>query len=219
MEIYPSLISSNLLAIQQTLTQFDPVCHGYHLDVMDDHFVPNLTWGADFINAIIAATQKPVHVHLMVQDPTRWIKRLNLRRTDFFIFHYESFSQAQDLEKFLEQLESKNIRVGMAINPATPLSVITDFLPSLDQVLIMSVNPGFSGQSFIQETTAKIPQLVSLRKTYHLEFHICMDGGISQQNIQSLYELGVSQVAVASAIFADKNPVTAIQNLYQMCKL
>ena len=217
MEIYPSLISSNLLNIQETLTQLDPYCHGYHLDVMDDHFVPNLTWGADFINAIIAATTKPIHVHLMVQDPTRWIKRLNLRSTDIFIFHYESFSQPHDCQKLLDQLITNNIHAGMAINPATPIATITDFLPLLKQVLVMSVNPGFSGQTFIQETTEKIQPLASLRKVHDLPFQICMDGGINHDNLRSLVELGVDQVAVASAIFAHQDPVASIQKLYQIC--
>lgn len=214
MEIYPSLISSNLLTLQQTITELDPICHGYHLDVMDDHFVPNLTWGADFINAIIAATQKPVHVHLMVQDPSRWIKRLNLRTTDLFVFHYEAFAQPNDTQKLLDQLITNNIGAGLAINPTTPIAAITDFLPSLQQVLVMSVNPGFSGQSFIQTTTEKITPLHMLRKTHDLSFHICMDGGINKDNIKTVGSLGADQVAAAAAIFAQQDPVTSLKNLY-----
>jgi len=216
MEIYPSLISSDLLNIQQTLTELDPHCQGYHLDVMDDHFVPNLTWGPDFINTIIAATQKPVHVHLMVQDPERWIKRLNLRSSDLFIFHYEAFAQPHDSRKLLDQLITNNISAGMAINPTTPITAITDFLPSLQQVLVMSVNPGFSGQSFIPSTTEKIHPLVSLRKAHNLPFHICMDGGINEQNFKTVATLGVDQVAVASALFAQHNPLAALQHLYRL---
>jgi len=218
MEIYPSLISSDLLKLHATLQQLDDYCDGYHLDVMDDHFVPNLTWGPDFINAIIEATQKPVHVHLMVQDPTRWVKRLKLRSFDLFIFHYESLKQPEKIKNLLEILRDNTIHTSIALNPETPISVITDFLQVLDQILIMSVNPGFSGQAFIPDVTEKIASLVTTREDKDLAFKISMDGGISEKNIRSLVTLGVDQVAIASAIFGDQNPVSSIQKLYELCK-
>lgn len=215
MKIYPSLISSNLLNIQATLKLLDNYCDGYHLDIMDDHFVPNLTWGPAFINAIGQATEKPLHVHLMVENPERWLNRLNLTSNDCFIFHIETVKGAYTLLSVIHQLSSKKIKIGIALNPKTEISVIANHLDKVDHVLIMSVEPGFSGQAFISNAMNKIAELKKLRSAQNLSFTIALDGGINGNNITSLAQAGVDLVCVASAIFTSHDPVQALKNLYQ----
>lgn len=214
MRIYPSLISAkNLLNLDQTITDFDALCDGYHVDIMDDHFVPNLTWGAQFANAIIAKTTLPVHVHLMVENPEKWIGRLSLRADDVFIFHYEACRSGNEINDLLSKLKEKSICCGLALNPSTPVEVLETVLPVLDTVLLMSVEPGFSGQSFRQDVVQKIPKLVSLRQEKQLSYTIGIDGGVTALKIPILRDLGIDYVGVASAIFCQPDPVKALSDL------
>ncbi len=212
MEIYPSLISSDLLNLQNTINILDPVVDGFHIDVMDDHFVPNLTWGPAFINAIAGASKKPLHVHLMVDNPAKWPSRLNLRSKDLLIFHYEAIDK-KDIPALIEEIKNQGVKVGIAINPKTAISEIFEFLPNLDNVLIMSVQPGFSGQKFMLEVTEKILPLVEFRNKNNLKFKISMDGGIDKTNIKNLSDMGVEQFGVASAIFSQENWARAVKEL------
>lgn len=214
MEIYPSLISSDLLDLRATITQLDNFCDGYHLDVMDDHFVPNLTWGPAFINAITQSTHLPLQVHLMVDNPAAWIDRLKLCINDCFVFHVEAVSLDQAGE-IINRLKKKKIKVGIALNPKTPFSVVESFLSLVDQVLVMTVEPGFSGQTFIPSVLEKIDTLVSMRKDRDYFFKIGVDGGVNEENITLLKHHQVDMVGVASAIFFNTNPVEALEALYR----
>ena len=215
MEIYPSLISSDLLNLKQTMQLLDPHCQGYHIDVMDNHFVPNLTWGPAFIKAMSGATKLPLHVHLMVDDPQKWVDMLDLSKKDLFVFHVEAAGDDKKIAQLIKMVNAKNIPVGIAVNPQTPIESIFDFLPSLAQVLLMSVEPGFSGQEYMSLVEEKIAPLVS-RKQDGLSFKICMDGGINVSNIKKLAGMGVEQFGIASAIFGGDDPVAAIQKLSQI---
>ena len=212
MEIYPSLISSDLLNLQNSINILDSVVEGFHIDVMDDHFVPNLTWGPAFVNAIVGASEKPLHVHLMVDNPMKWPSRLDLRSKDLLIFHYEAVDK-KDIPMLIEEIKNQNVKVGIAINPKTKVDDIFDFLSSLDNVLIMSVNPGFSGQKFMPEVAEKIVPLIEFRKKNNLNFKISMDGGIDKTNIKNLSDIGVEQFGIASAIFSQKNWLEAVKEL------
>ena len=212
MEIYPSLISSDLLNLKNTINILEPVVDGFHIDIMDDHFVPNLTWGPAFVNDFVWETEKPLHVHLMVDNPKKWLSRLNLRPRDTFIFHYEAIDK-KDIPMFIEEIKSQDIKVGIAINPKTDVNKIFKFLSGLDNVLLMSVKPGFSGQKFIPEVIAKIAPLIEFRKKNNLNFKISMDGGIDKSNIKNLVDIGVEQFGVASAIFSQTNVVEAVKKL------
>jgi ribulose-phosphate 3-epimerase len=213
MQIYPSLISSDLLDLKQTIQQLDPHCDGYHLDVMDDHFVPNLTWGPAFINTIRQITKLPFHVHLMVDNPGKWLNRLSLQQQDTFIFHHEALPDLAVQKKLAADIHAKGIKAGISINPKTAAERIFDILPYIDLVILMSVEPGFSGQQFIQETTKKINPLLAMRHQLGKNFLITMDGGINHNNIASLAQQNVDIVAVASAIFAQKDPIVALKQL------
>ncbi|MCB9493286.1 MAG: ribulose-phosphate 3-epimerase [Epsilonproteobacteria bacterium] len=217
MEIYPSLISSDLLNIKTTLELLDPHVHGYHIDVMDDHFVPNLTWGPAFINAIRQATQLPLHIHYMVDNPEAWIGRHGLYQNDTALFHYESFSHDSDRKAFFSNIKTHSKhQIGIVINPETPIQNAFPYLQFVDNVLIMSVQPGFSGQSFMPEVMGKVSPLLEERKSQQHTFIVSMDGGINTTNIAQLAKNGVEQVGMANALFGQDDPVKACNELYRL---
>jgi ribulose-phosphate 3-epimerase len=221
MEIYPSLISSNLLELGKTITRLDQQCDGYHIDIMDYRFVPNMTWGPAFVEAFVHATSKRLHIHLMVEDPFIWVDRLALRKEDSVIFHYEAFSGEQQeragkIIALCKLITTKGYRKGLAINPETEVELIIPLLEHVDTVLVMSVNPGFSGQALIPAILDKIPRLVAAKKLQKARFLIGMDGGVNLSNIATIAAAGVDYVGVASAIFSSKDEVQALQALYHV---
>ena len=215
MKIYPSLISSDILNLRNVVKMLDPHCDGYHIDIMDDHFVPNLTWGPAFVNALRKTTELPLDVHLMVDNPEEWVSRLELKKDDFFVFHIEA---VKDCLKIIKEVKKIGCKVGIALNPATPAEQIFPFLSELDQVLIMSVNPGFSGQKFIPEVLKKADLLIKKRDLENLSFLVSMDGGIGLSNIMEVADVGVDMVGAASAIFKKDDYVAAIQELYNQAR-
>jgi len=215
MEIYPSLISGDILNIEKMITTLDGKCDGYHLDVMDDHFVPNLTWGPAFVTAIGRITTKPIHLHLMVDNPTPWLDRVTLKKDDVFIFHHEVFFHIEKTASFIARIKKLGCFVGVAINPATPVDVTFSYLPEIDHLLLMSVNPGFSGQKFMTEVVQKVAPLIKKREEMQLKFTIGMDGGVGVSTIKTLKEVGVDQVGIASAIFSQSDPTKALEELYK----
>jgi len=217
-EIYPSLMCADLLNLAKVISDFDDHCDGYHIDVMDDHFVPNLTMGPDFVNAIVAVTRKPIQVHLMVDNPKSWVNRLKLSKKDTFIFHYEAFECFNPMKELVAMVKEKGWKVGVAFNPHTNMSLAESQLSFFDKILIMAVNPGFAGQKFIQEAIEKAKSVIDCKKTQNANFKVYMDGGIGKNNIKMLAELGIDAVAVGSAIFSEKNPVQALKELYEIAK-
>lgn len=218
MKIYPSLISADLLNLASVLNMLDPHCDGYHLDVMDNHFVPNLTWGPDFINRIRQTTSKQLDIHLMVDNPHTWLSRLKLNANDMITFHIEALQKSEAIEHLVSSIHTEKLHAGIALNPATPVEKVYPHLMDLDHVLLMSVNPGFSGQTFIPDVISKIKPLVTQRSISQKHFSIGMDGGIGSTNIATLAEHGVDYACAASAIFAASNPIQALSNLYHATK-
>lgn len=218
MEIYPSLMCADLLNLKKVLSDFDDHCDGYHIDVMDDHFVPNLTMGPDFVNAIAKATRKPIQVHLMVDNPKSWVARLNLNKKDTFIFHYEAFECLRPMKDLIDMVKIKGWKIGLAFNPETNISLAIPHLVLLDKVLIMAVRPGFAGQNFMPEAIEKAKCIINCQNTQNANFKVYMDGGIGKDNIKMLMNLGIDAVAVGSAIFSEKNPVEALKDLYEIAK-
>lgn len=214
MEIFPSLISSNLLNLEKSIKILNDFCDGYHLDIMDDHFVPNLTWGPAFINSIAKVTDLPLQVHLMVDNPTKWVDRLNLKPKDYFIFHLEVFNSQSEIFDLIKYVKSKKVKIGIALNPKTELNNLFSYLNCLDTVLVMSVEPGFSGQKFMPEILTKVESLIDKKNSDNLEFKVAVDGGIDNTNVRDLDNLGVDQFCVASAIFNGNDPVINLKMLY-----
>ncbi len=214
MHIYPSLISSNVLTLEKTLQQFDRLCNGYHLDVMDDHFVPNLTWGPTFINAIRQATPLPLHVHLMVDNPEMWLNRLKLHDGDTIIFHYEAVSNDAHAKRIIDLIKASRLLAGLAINPNTAPEKIHPILANLEMILLMTVYPGFSGQSFIPDVLNKIATIRKMQQLVGNHATMCLDGGINMDTMPLVRKHQVQHVAIATAIFGQPDPADAIKQLY-----
>lgn len=220
MKIYPSLISADLLGLRDVLKKLNPVCDGYHVDIMDDHFVPNLTWGPAFVEAIGKETTLPLHIHLMVIDPTTWESRITWNSKDTLIFHIESFKDERDLiNDFITDVQASGARVGIAFNPVTPVEAIKPWLDYVSVVLVMSVTPGFSGQKFI-DITDKVKMLKDLRDKHDYSYEISVDGGVNAENIEQIQAAGADSVGVAAAIFFQKDTdyVQALKDLQKIVK-
>jgi ribulose-phosphate 3-epimerase len=233
-KIYPSIISAKILELKELIEQLEPYCAGFHIDVMDSHFVPNLTMGPDLINQIEKITLQQLWIHLMVDDPRPWVNLLKLKNNDIFTFHFESLfrdptsiklrktkgfigaSLLNEHKKLIEEIHKKNWLAGIAIKPETPTSDILDLLHFVDQILIMSVEPGLSGQKFIGTTLQKIKEISDYKLTHNLSVKIAIDGGINQTNILELANLGIEDFAIGSAIFKANNSIDAIQELNKL---
>ena len=215
-KIFPSLISSNLLELHTTLELLDPFVGGYHIDIMDFHFVPNLTWGPDFVTAICGATRKQLFIHLMVEFPEKYLPLLRLSKGDIVSIHYESPSSLS-LEALCNEISRQGWIPSIALNPETPLTVIYD-LPFLQHLLLMSVHPGFSGQKFIPSTLEKLAEAHAFKKQASRPFTLAVDGGIDEHTCSSLVKRGADQLAIATAIFKDGNPREAVQRIQKACE-
>lgn len=213
-EIWPSLISADLLDLKGVMHKLDPHCAGYHIDIMDNHFVPNLTWGAQFANAIAAHTRKPLWVHLMIDAPEVFLDKLKLPKGSYISFHVETRS---NIHAILDKIKERGWSASLALKPETPIEEAFPFLEKLKQILIMSVNPGFSGQQLIPSTLEKIVPLKHILQTRRLEIPIAIDGGITRSNIEHIHALGVNQFGIASGIFAHSKPVEELAYLYALC--
>ncbi len=211
-QLFPSLIAANLLNLEKEITQLDPYVDGYHLDVMDFHFVPNLTIGPDTINAIRAATEKLLYVHLMVEYPERYFERLQLRHGDIVAIHPESPSE-MPLDKLITLISSHGWTPCVALNPETPASILEKISAPLNHLLLMSVNPGFSGQQFMPLVLLKLKEAISIGRAANNPYVIAVDGGINQENVEALVKDGADQLIIGSALFSQHNPVFAIKAL------
>lgn len=211
--IYPSLIAADLLHLGKVIEEFNPICDGFHIDIMDNHFVPNLTFGAAFANAIAKASHKPTWVHLMVEKPHEWIHLLELMPGSILSFHFENTTEKVQL---IRRIREKNYKPSIAISPKTPIEEVLPLCNLVDQILIMSVEPGFYGQIFTESVIQKIEPLRLTREKQNLNFTIGMDGGINAKNIALLSEKGVDEFAAASAIFKSDDPVKAYEALKKL---
>ncbi len=214
--IYPSLIGGNLVCLENDIRVLESHCAGFHCDVMDFHFVPNQTLSPGMVNAIRAVTLKQLWVHLMVEEPDRYIERIDLKRNDIVSIHCEIKG---DVSAVLADIKSRGLLASLAINPTTPLKVLIPLLPTVDHVLLMTVNPGFSGQPFIKDSYERLKTVVSWREERDLSFVIGVDGGINGENIGALVRDGVGDIAVASTIFGAADPVHALEDLQKTADL
>ena len=208
--IYPALLSLDFLNVQKELEKIDSLASGYQLDVMDNHFVPNLTYGPDFVNAVSQFTYKKLWLHLMVDDPNVLLDRFFMQPESIVSFHIESNAK---ISETIKHIEEKKWFTSIAINPKTPLEEIFPFLPVIHQVLVMSVEPGFAQQDFLPQTAERIRKLDGFRQSSKLPFRIGVDGGINASNIAQVVTEGADDIAVASAIFRAKDPAKAMAEL------
>jgi ribulose-phosphate 3-epimerase len=170
-----------------------------HVDVMDGHFVPNITFGPPVVAAVRRCTQVPLDVHLMIEDPDRYIADFANAGADWLLVHQEV---CRHLHRTLTSIREHGMQPAVVINPATPVETIIEVLPLVHHVLVMTVNPGFGGQSFIPRCVAKVEHLASLRNEMGLNFRIEVDGGIGLETVETVVKAGADLLVAGSAIYA-----------------
>jgi len=181
-----------------------------HLDVMDGVFVPNLSFGTPIIEAVNKISKKPLDIHLMIVDPDRYIDHYQRLGASYLTVHYEV---CPHLHRTLSYIKSKGMKAGVSLNPHTPIELLEDIINDCDMVLLMSVNPGFGGQSFISNTFEKVKRLKQLILKHKSAALIQVDGGVDVKNIAELNQAGVDSFVVGSAIFKAENPLIYIEQL------
>lgn len=214
LKIYPSLISADIMKLEKIIKKLEPYCAGFHLDVMDFQFVPNLSWGPDTINSIRKNTKAQLNIHLMVNNPEKYIPRLSLYPNDIISIHYESPSLLNIQQNF-SLIKSFGYIPSLAINPSTPLEAIITLPAKLEHILLMCVNPGFSGQKFLDFSLDRLKALNLFRKSHNLNFTISCDGGINLENFKSVINNGADQIILGSSIFNQKDPAKTIQKFLE----
>jgi len=197
--IAPSILSADFSRLGDQVREADQAgADAIHIDVMDGHFVPNITVGPLVVRAVRRVTELPLEVHLMIEEPERYIADFCEAGGDLVIVHVET---CPHLDRTLHQIREEGVRVGVTLNPSTPVLALQEVLELVDQVLVMSVNPGFGGQSLIPYTLDKIQQLAAMRDERHLGFDIEVDGGINAKTARSVAKAGANILVIGSAIF------------------
>ena len=211
MKIAPSLLSADFANLEKEVREIEKSgADLLHLDMMDGHFVPNLTFGVPIINAIRKHTKLPFDIHMMVFNPEKYLDELEKVGVQMISFHQEA-SIHQD--RIIQEIKERKIKAGIAINPATSINNIEQILPILDYVLIMSVNPGFGGQKFIYYTLEKVKKLKKIIQNNGYNTLIEVDGGIKAENIQLLKDAGADICVAGSAVFGKPDRKKAIDIL------
>jgi len=209
MKIAPSILSADFAALGDAIARVEAAgADQLHVDVMDGHFVPNLTLGPPVIESIKKHTRLPLDVHLMIEEPERYIDTYVRAGADLVTVHVEA---CRHLQRALTQIREAGARPGMALNPATLPGVVEYVLDDLDLILVMSVNPGFGGQSFIPTAYAKLRQLRTLVGSRAVELSV--DGGVGPSNAAALAEAGAAVLVAGSAIFGAQDPAEAVRIL------
>src|SRR5580658_8268962 len=203
-EILPSILSADFARLGEQVEALEAAgCSMLHVDIMDGHFVPNLTIGPPVVESIRKITRMTLDVHLMITDPDKYAPIFIQAGGSEVLVHQEA---CRHLDRTLRMIQSEGARAGVVINPATPVAMLEDVLDVADYVLIMSVNPGFGGQAFIPHALEKVRQLTSLKRERGLHLPIEIDGGVSMENVADVVHAGVERVVAGSSIFHTVNP-------------
>ncbi len=184
-----------------------------HIDVMDGHYVPNISFGPTVMKSLDKLDTAPYDIHLMIEDPDKYIPEFVTEKTEYITVHQES---CVHLHRTIEHIKSYGVKAGVSINPATSISALESIIEDIDLVLIMSVNPGFSGQKFIEHSMSKIKKLHEIRTSNNLHFEIEVDGGVNLDNINSLKEVGCDIVVAGSAVFNAKDVNASVSQFLEV---
>lgn len=206
--ISPSMLSADFGNLERDTKMIDrSAAEWVHIDVMDGVFVPNISFGFPVMKPIRKATAKVLDVHLMIVEPEKYVKRFVEAGADYVTFHYEA---TENIDLCIDEIHAAGAKAGISIKPATPASVLKDILGKVELVLVMSVEPGFGGQSFMPASLAKVRELKALRDEMGLDFLIEIDGGISSKNAGEVFAAGCDAVVAGSAVFGAPDPEAEI---------
>ena len=209
--VSPSLLSADFGNLQRDIEMLNgSECDWLHVDVMDGIFVPNISFGQPVVRHIKKHSQKPLDVHLMIMDPGRYVQDFRDAGADILTVHYEACTH---LDRVLHAIKDAGMKAGVVLNPATSVCLLEDSVQLCDLVLLMSVNPGFGGQKFIENTYAKVRQLHGLCNRKAPQCLIEVDGGVNLQNAPLLYEAGADVLVAGNAVFKSDDPVATIHQM------
>jgi len=214
--IAPSVLAADFANLQRDIEMINnSQADWFHIDVMDGHFVPNISYGMPVIEAIKKYATKPLDVHLMIEKPERYIEIFKQVGADIITVHYEA---TVHLHRTLRQIKDVGCKAGVVLNLSTPVSVLEDILPDCYMVLLMSINPGFGGQKFEEVTIDKVKKLRKMIDDRGLATLIEIDGGVNQETGQRLINAGANVLVSGSYVFGNANPVEVISSLKNMHK-
>jgi len=210
-ELAPSILSADFARLgEQASAAVEAGAQLLHVDVMDGHFVPNITIGPPVVASLRKAVEVPLDVHLMIEDPDQFIPAFADAGADWISVHQEA---CVHLNRTLELIKTHDLKAGVVINPATPVQALGEVLDIVDYVLVMSVNPGFGGQKFIPGSLEKVRKLATMRTAKNLDYRIEIDGGVSLNNIAEIAKAGVEILVAGNAVFGKGNVKDNVRNL------
>lgn len=212
--IAPSVLSADFLNLGRDIEMLNQSkAEWIHLDIMDGLFVPNISFGLPVVQAIRKATTKTLDVHLMIEQPERYITAFADAGADVLTLHYEA---SRHLHRAMQQIRDAGMKAGVVLNPHTPVELLQDLLPYLDLVLLMSVNPGFGGQKFIPQILDKTVRLKKMIEKRGLEVLIEVDGGVNEETAAQLFDAGADALVAGSYVFGSEDPQKTIERLLEV---
>ena len=215
--ISPSILSADFANLERDIKRAEVSGADWlHIDVMDGHFVPNITIGVPVTASIKKITELPLDVHLMIENPQKYIEPFAKAGADILTFHYEAVNSDEDIFKLISYIKSFNIKAGMSIKPKTSADKCFQFLPELDMLLVMTVEPGFGGQKFIENALDKVSRAKELILKRNSSAIVEVDGGVNLSTGKQLVEAGADALVAGSFVFGSPNPVDTIQDLKKL---
>ena len=213
-QLAPSILSADFSRLGEDVKKIETAgAHLIHVDVMDGHFVPNISYGATVMKSLCGKTQMPFDVHLMIENPDQYIGDFVTDQTEYITVHQEA---CPHINRTLQHIRSLDVKPGVAINPGTPVSALDYVLEDADLILVMSVNPGFGGQKFIPSALRKAQELKALREKRGLNFRIEIDGGINVTNAKSVIDAGVEILVAGSSVFKADDVPTRVKEFLEI---